>query len=67
VEAITRNLATGALEVNIRCIGSKACVYSCPFGAMYSWDDAQTALKCDLCDGNPTCAAFCPTEALTWS
>jgi Fe-S-cluster-containing hydrogenase component 2 len=22
-------------------------------------------LKCDLCDGDPTCAKVCPTEAIT--
>jgi len=67
-DAIRRSEATGALEVKQhRCIGCKACIHACPFGAMYFRDETHVALKCDLCKGNPTCAAFCPTDALRWA
>jgi Fe-S-cluster-containing hydrogenase component 2 len=25
-----------------------------------------TVAKCDLCDGNPQCVAFCPTAAIEY-
>jgi len=27
-------------------------------------DQAQAPAKCDLCDGDPQCVKFCPTQAL---
>ncbi|MCH7794000.1 MAG: 4Fe-4S dicluster domain-containing protein, partial [Proteobacteria bacterium] len=35
VEAITKNLATGAMEVNeATCVGCKVCTIACPFGTI---------------------------------
>lgn len=65
--ALLRNPDTGAIEVTDACIGCKACVYACPFGAMYFSEKIHTALKCDLCGGDPSCAQFCPTDALVWA
>ena len=59
-EALLRNEATGAVEVNAaECIGCRMCVRACPFGAM-GFDKAnKLADKCDLCGGEPECVKHC--------
>ncbi|MCC5466343.1 4Fe-4S dicluster domain-containing protein [Pelosinus baikalensis] len=58
-----------------RCIGCKACLMACPYGAMdlvltaapAQGESKVEALKCDLCrkqDGGPSCIKVCPTKAL---
>ena len=65
--ATYRNFATGAMEVDpFRCIGCLSCVFACPFGATFVNKDTGSVLKCDLCDGDPTCVKVCPTGALTY-
>ncbi len=64
--ATYRNVTTGAMEVDpYRCIGCLSCVFACPFGATFVDLDDGKVLKCDLCDGDPTCAKVCPTGAIT--
>lgn len=50
------------------CIGCKACVRACPFGAMFVHSDRKVPLKCDLCkdNGEPQCVKMCPTHALAY-
>lgn len=65
VDALSRNEETGAIVLDQdKCVKCMACVAACPFGC--SLYDAQHDLvvKCDLCDGDPVCAHFCPTRAL---
>jgi Fe-S-cluster-containing hydrogenase component 2 len=65
VEALARNEVTGAIEVNeSRCIGCGLCSIACPFGHMAHDGELSIAIKCDLCGGEPACAAFCPTRTL---
>jgi len=65
VSALSRNEQTGAIEVNeLRCIGCGLCAVACPFGHMNQDRVNHLAIKCDLCGGEPACAAFCPTRAL---
>ena len=67
VEALLRNESTGGIEVDEgRCIGCGLCSIACPFGHMSHDGAAGTAIKCDLCSGNPACAAFCPTRTLEY-
>ena len=67
VEAITKNMKTGAMEVNeTTCVGCKVCTIACPFGTVnYNPDNGKVA-KCDLCGGDPQCADACPTGAITY-
>ncbi len=63
--AINRNNETGALTINYdRCIGCRMCMAGCPFGAMRYDPDRRQVFKCELCEGDPQCVKFCPTDAL---
>lgn len=67
VNALTRNELTAAIDVNEdRCIGCGLCSIACPFGHMNHDGDNRIAVKCDLCQGDPACAAFCPTGTLEY-
>jgi len=65
-EAIRRDGVTGALTVDAElCVACGACVQECPYGNMLLFDGDECATKCDLCSGEPECAAVCPQEAIT--
>jgi len=63
--ALSRDAALGrvALDYDL-CIGCKMCVIACPFGGMGIDVAARQVIKCDLCDGDPTCVRFCDPGAL---
>ncbi len=69
VGAVTRDASTEVVHVDeARCIRCFACTVACPFGNMHLDRDASAVLTCDLCaghGGDPRCARFCPTGALT--
>lgn len=67
VKAISRDKALDHVKVDYDiCIGCRACVSACPFGAM-SFDSAdRQVIKCDLCDGDPQCVRFCEVKALEY-
>ncbi len=63
VGALTR--ANGVVTLNAEtCVNCMKCVEACPFGAIYAHEDAETPIKCDLCDGTPECVTKCPKGAL---
>ena len=66
-DAIYFNENTGAYEINAEiCVRCMACVAACPFGCSLFDTQQNLVIKCDLCCGDPVCAHFCPTKALTY-
>ena len=71
-DAIYRNERGIVLIQEELCIGCKACIEACPFGAMQYDDDREIAIKCDLCnerlenDEEPACSMACPTRCILW-
>ncbi len=67
VDALRRNPETGAVELNQdKCVKCMACVAACPFGCSLFDEQNEMIVKCDLCGGDPVCAHFCPTKALSY-
>ena len=67
VKAIHRDPALGYVKVDYDvCIGCRLCVAACPFGAMNFDAVGNKVIKCDLCDGDPTCVRFCDVNALDY-
>jgi carbon-monoxide dehydrogenase iron sulfur subunit len=67
VKALARDEEIGRVTIDYDlCIGCKFCVAVCPFGAMGIDPVARKVIKCDLCDGDPTCVKFCETKALQY-
>ena len=67
VNALSWDAASGIVNLNEDlCIGCKACVAVCPFGAIGIDTKADKIIKCDLCQGDPTCVKFCETRAIQY-
>jgi Fe-S-cluster-containing dehydrogenase component len=63
--AIVRDPKTGARTVDSnKCRGCRTCQRACPWEMTTFNNAAGKASKCFLCNGNPECAAICPTGAL---
>ena len=66
-DALKRNEETGAIDIDYgKCVKCQACVAACPFGCALVDNEHDEIVKCDLCQGNPACAAFCPEAALRY-
>jgi Fe-S-cluster-containing dehydrogenase component len=72
VDAISRNERGIVLIDKDLCIGCKACIEACPFGAMQFDEEREVALMCDLCyerlktNEEPACSMACPTRCILW-
>jgi len=65
VGAIYRNSETNAIIVDEqKCNGCGRCQQVCPFNAIFMDPATETALICDLCQGEPNCVKYCPTGAI---
>jgi len=67
VKAISRDINLDYVKIDYDiCIGCRACVSVCPFGAMsFNYTDRKV-FKCDLCDGDPQCVRFCEVNAIEY-
>lgn len=63
VSAISKT-EQGVLIDDKKCIGCKMCVSACPLGNITFSAVERKIVKCNLCDGNPQCAEFCPSGAI---
>lgn len=67
--ALVKNEVTGAVEIDRnKCIGCKACVMACPFGAisLVRKNNQVQIHICDLCGGAPECVKVCRDKALSY-
>jgi carbon-monoxide dehydrogenase iron sulfur subunit len=68
VEAIKRDSEINAVIIDSsKCIGCRACISACPFGAIMIDPKTGDINKCDLCGGNPRCASACKQGAIIYS
>ena len=61
---------TGARVIDqTKCVGCQLCRYSCPLEPSRVVYNASKSVcrKCDFCDGEPMCIAYCPAHALSLS
>lgn len=65
VNAITvRQGGQGVVLNQERCVGCRACLLACPYGAIQVHGTTGKSMKCDLCGGDPQCVKLCPKQAL---
>ncbi len=66
-DAISKDTKTAAAIINPDiCVGCKACMMVCPYGAIGFDSSKRVMLKCDLCQGDPQCVKWCPRDALRY-
>lgn len=64
--AIYRDQATGAMKTrDSACMHCRFCVMACPFGGTSVGSEGRI-IRCDLCEGDPSCVRFCQTGALAF-
>jgi Fe-S-cluster-containing hydrogenase component 2 len=64
--AIDIDETTGAVNIDeALCTGCRSCLTACPQIGFHA--EKRVAFKCDLCNGSPQCARFCPSGALIFS
>jgi Fe-S-cluster-containing hydrogenase component 2 len=67
-DALARDELTGAIRVDReKCTGCRLCLIKCPYHAPILEPGTKKILICDLCGGEPVCAAHCPENAIMYS
>lgn len=67
-DALEKNEKTGAIIVNEEeCTGCGVCVEACPFGAISLDPKNGLANVCNLCNGDPKCLRWCPSNVFTYT
>jgi carbon-monoxide dehydrogenase iron sulfur subunit len=67
VNAVEREESSGRVVVDHdRCVGCRACVSACPLGGVGFDNRGKKVLRCDLCEGDPTCVKYCDTRAIQY-
>jgi Fe-S-cluster-containing dehydrogenase component len=65
MDAISADPKTGARIIDQdECVGCGRCVVACPYDVPTVDPEAEKSTKCTLCEGEPACAAGCPTGAI---
>jgi carbon-monoxide dehydrogenase iron sulfur subunit len=65
-EAISKDEETGWVTINQNvCIGCRSCNVMCPISIPWKNEERKASFKCDFCEGDPKCAKFCPTGAIS--
>jgi len=49
-----------------KCTKCYLCLEACPYGGLSLPAENDYPVKCDLCEGNPSCVMTCPTGALVF-
>ena len=63
--ALSVNPETGAIVVDHeKCTRCGLCIKACPYNGIILDPILNQITICDLCDGDPQCAKYCPTEAI---
>jgi carbon-monoxide dehydrogenase iron sulfur subunit len=63
--ALSRDEKTGAVIVDReKCVGCRACIKACPYGAPVLLPGGKKVTICDLCGGSPSCVEHCPEGAI---
>lgn len=64
--AIYREDSTQAVLVDqSKCVRCRSCMLACPWGLIWMGAEGKVE-KCDLCNGDPACARWCPTGAVKY-
>lgn len=64
-DALVRDEGSGIVRVvNENCTSCMLCIDACPYGGITYSEDKRCVIKCDLCDGDPACAAYCAPGAI---
>jgi Fe-S-cluster-containing hydrogenase component 2 len=66
-DAVRVDRETGAVIIDEKkCIACGRCAEACLLGMITYNPSKKVYLKCDLCEGEPKCVEWCPSNALKY-